>query len=272
MLVVSGASKSQDESEDPNISSGSGGGVRQVRAYGFDRIWRHISQEPTFLPVLVQRLGSADTTLCLYSLSLINSLMRHSTLTLFDEFNSELEKLGVSRAVARLMDSNNGDDLIKCILEYQNNVIRVYKNRLNTNVTPTERKHVSALSYIWLQARVSDSPTPEDLVITTDGDQNGNGDSAASKFKWRKLGFETENVSKEFSRTGWLGLECLESYVKSDPEAYAKVSSENRRRKRITQNDSMLTTPGNILSFSLSSFSNKSIDLQKDDVRSEELP
>jgi len=238
MLVISGpgaSAQSQDQAADEAPSrSSSAGGVRKVRAYGFDRIWRHISQEPTFLPVLVQRLGSADTTLCLYSLSLINSLMRHATNSLFDEFNSELEKLAVSRAVARLMDSNNGDDLVKCILEYQNNVIRVYKNRLNTAVTPTERKHVSALSYIWLQARVSDSS--EEFEFDRNGtphlngnDQesqsvDGHGDSAASKFKWRKLGFGSENVSKEFSRTGWLGLECLESYVRSDPEAYAKVS------------------------------------------------
>ena len=36
----------------------------------------------------------------LHSLSLINSLLRHVTDNLFDAFTAELERLGVSKAVA----------------------------------------------------------------------------------------------------------------------------------------------------------------------------
>jgi engulfment/cell motility protein 1 len=184
---------------------------------GFEIVYGEIQKEPNFLPTLMQRLGSADTTLCLYSLSLINSLMRHVSDSLFDAFTSELERLAISRAVTRLMDSNRGDELVSSILEYQMNVIRVAHHRLNTAVTPTDKRHVSALSYIWLQARVSEA-----TVATEDG--------SSQKYKWRRLGFETEMVAKEFSRTGWLGLECCEAFVRADPDQYAKIILEQINR------------------------------------------
>lgn len=185
--------------------------------FGFEVIYAEIQKEPNFLSTLMQRLGSADTTLCLYSLSLINSLMRHVSDNYFDTFTSELERLGISRAVTRLMDSNRGDELISSILEYQMNVIRVSHHRLNTAVTPTDKRHVSALSYIWLQSRASES-----VVATEEG--------TSQKYKWRKLGFENEMVAKDFNRTGWFGLECCEAFVRSDPEQFAKTILEQSNR------------------------------------------
>lgn len=184
---------------------------------GFEVVYGEMQKEPNFLPTLLQRLGSADTTLCLYSLSLINSLMRYVSDSLFDAFTSELERLAISRAVTRLMDSNRGDELVSSILEYQMNVIRVAHHRLSTAVTPTDKRHVSALSYIWLQARLSEA-----VVATEDG--------SSQKYKWRRLGFESEMVAKEFSKTGWLGLECCEAFVRADPDQYAKIILEQINR------------------------------------------
>jgi len=192
-----------------------------VYRFGFEVVYTEIQKEPSFLNTLMQRLGSADTTLCLYSLSLINSLMRHVSDNLFNTFTSELESLGVSRAVTRLMDSNRGDELSSSILEYQMNIIRVAHHRLGTAVTPTDKRHVSALSYIWLQAKIGE------VTMAVEG---SNGSQTTQKFKWRRLGFENENVAKDFLRTGWLGLECCESFVRSDPEQYAKTILEQINR------------------------------------------
>lgn len=202
---------------DPN-----GAGSEGVYRFGFDVVYREIVREPDFLSTLMQRLSSADTTLCLYSLSLINSLMRHVSDNLFDAFTSELERLGVSKAVARLMDSNRGEELTSSILEYQINVIRVAHHRLRTAVTPSDKRHVSALSFLWLQARIPETTTAEGSTQSFGG--------TAQKFKWRRLGFEHENVAKDFVRTGWLGLECCEHFVRSDTEAYAKIILEQVNR------------------------------------------
>ena len=186
--------------------------------FGFEVVYGEIQKEPNFLPTLMQRLGSADTTLCQYSLSLINSLIRHVSDNLSDAFTAELERLGVPRAVGGLMDSSRGDELVSSILEYQMNVIRIAHHRLDTAVTPTDKRHVGALSYIWMQARTSES-----VGVGEDG-------GSGQRYKWRKLGFENENVAKDFSRTGWLGLECCEAFVRADPDHFAKVILEQLNR------------------------------------------
>lgn len=119
---------------------------------------------------LVNRIGSSDRTVKLYSLSLINSLWRNVSDDLFESFTSELEKLNASKAVAWLMDSNRGDELASSILDYQSNVIRAAHRRMRTTVTPTDKRHVHALSYIWLQAKISD-------VVVSNNLANQNGSS-----------------------------------------------------------------------------------------------
>ncbi|KAK0540293.1 hypothetical protein OC835_000744 [Tilletia horrida] len=232
-LVVSGPSDAPEHvgrvlgEDDPAPRAGSAGGTNDVYRYGFEVVYGNVRKEPQFLSTLVQRLGSPDTTLCMYSLSLINSLVRHVTDNHFEALTSELESFGISRAVTRLMDSNRGDELSTSILEYQNNYIRMTRQRLRTTVTPADKRHVSALSYIWLQANLSDTanvpPSPGDRTSIGPG-------TAGSKMKWRKLGFNSENVAKEFVQAGLLGLECYESFVKADPEVYAQIISEQLNR------------------------------------------
>ncbi|EPQ28461.1 uncharacterized protein PFL1_03764 [Pseudozyma flocculosa PF-1] len=211
------------EGEAANANSSSGAAATRAYKYGFEPVYREIRAEPTFLQTLVHRLGSADTTLCLYSLSLLNSLIRNVTESLFEDFISEIERLDTPKAVARLMDANRGDELSSSILEYQGNAARIARRRMKTPVTPTDKRHVTALSYVWLQARITDAPA--------DPAPNGLASSSAnSRLKWRRLGFASESAAKEFTRVGWLGLDCLESFVRADPDLYAKIIQEQINR------------------------------------------
>ena len=191
-----------------------------------------MQREKLFLQTLVNRIGSSDTTLKLYSLSLINSLMRNVSDDLFEGFTSELEKLNASSAVARLMDSNRGDELASSILEYQSNVIRAAHRRMRTVVTPTDKRHVHALSYIWLQAKTSDVVVTNNATAQSGSAMEDSRPSmgATTRYKWRRIGFVSESAAKEFGRTGWLGLLCLESFVRSDPDLYSKIILEQINR------------------------------------------
>jgi hypothetical protein len=90
-LILSQAAPAQSTS---TKASGSGSGP------GFEVVYEQIRKEPSFLPTLVRRLGSADATLCVNSLSLLNSLMKYATSRLLDFLATELEKLKTSSAVA----------------------------------------------------------------------------------------------------------------------------------------------------------------------------
>ncbi|TKY88819.1 hypothetical protein EX895_002060 [Sporisorium graminicola] len=203
-----------------------------VYRYGFEFVYNEIQRERLFLQTLVNRIGSSDTTLKLYSLSLINSLLRNVSDDLFEGFTSELEKLNASKAVAWLMDSSRGDELASSILEYQSNVIRAAHRRMRSVVTPTDKRHVHALSYIWLQAKISDVVVPNQAAPHTGSSNNDSRLSVGSstRYKWRRIGFASESAAKEFGRTGWLGLSCLESFVRSDPETYSKIILEQINR------------------------------------------
>ncbi|KAJ9474881.1 ELMO domain-containing protein [Pseudozyma hubeiensis] len=203
-----------------------------VYRYGFEFVYNEFQRERLFLQTLVNRIGSSDTTLKLYSLSLINSLLRNVSDDLFESFTSELEKLNASKAVAWLMDSNRGDELNSSILEYQSNVVRAAHHRMRTVVTPTDKRHVHALSYIWLQARISDVVVANPAAHQNEAFSGEQRQSigATTRYKWRRIGFASESAAKQFGRTGWLGLSCLEAFVRSDPDAYAKMIQEQLNR------------------------------------------
>ncbi len=228
-LVVSGSDASPKTGR--VVTDGQGSATTSalpVYRYGFEFVYNEIQREKLFLQTLVNRIGSSDTTLKLYSLSLINSLQRNVSDDLFESFTSELEKLNTSKAVAWLMDSNRGDDLASSILEYQSNVIRAAHRRMRTTVTPTDKRHVHALSYIWLQAKISDVVVQN--TSSTNDDPRSSLVGGTTRFKWRRIGFASESAAKEFGRTGWLGLSCLESFVRSDPDLYAKIILEQINR------------------------------------------
>lgn len=77
-------------------------------------------------------------------------------------------------------------------------MIRVTYRKKTTLVDPdTEESHSAALSSIWAHSK---------LVAETD--------SNGQLLKWRKLGFDSEDIVQEFSEVGYLGLECLVSITK----------------------------------------------------------
>jgi engulfment/cell motility protein 1 len=90
------------------------------------------------------------------------------------------------------MSSHTIEDLTSCILDFQANMISVTYRRKMTYVDPvTEPSHSAVLAYIWTASRLIE-------------EEWGNG-----LYKWRKLGFNGEDLSHEFSEVGVLGLDCL---------------------------------------------------------------
>ncbi|GBE86653.1 hypothetical protein SCP_0905330 [Sparassis crispa] len=186
-----------------------------VYRYGFEVVFEQMRKETQMLATVVDRLGSADTTMALYSMMLINSLMAHATENQWEEFIAEIERLNVRKAVIRLMSSHTIEDLTSCILDFQANMIRVAFRRKMTAVEPEfEPSHSAALNYIW-----SNSKLPEET-------------DAQGTLKWRKLGFDTEDITQEFREVGVLGLDSLRNFVSTDPDYWAKVVQEQISRSK----------------------------------------
>ncbi|KAG6897431.1 hypothetical protein C0992_001592 [Termitomyces sp. T32_za158] len=118
------------------------------------------------------------------------------------------------------------EDLTSCILDFQANVVRVTYRKKTTLVNPeAEASHAAVLACIWAHSKLDEE---------TD-DQGG-------RRKWRKLGFETENVSQEFSEVGVLGLDCLsiqKKFAESDPDfpklVLEQLSRSSQRRCSIAK-------------------------------------
>ncbi|KAG6886236.1 hypothetical protein C0993_010798 [Termitomyces sp. T159_Od127] len=194
-----------------------------VYQYGFKVVFAQMRKEEKLLETVVNRLGSADTAMAQYSMMLINSLLMHASDSWWEEFVDDLERLNVRKAVIRLMSLHIMEDLTSCILDFQANVVRVTYRKKTTLVNPeTEASHAAALACIWAHSR---------LVEETD-EQGG-------RLKWRKLGFETENVSQEFSEVGVLGLDCLKKFAENDPDfpklVLEQLSRSSQRRCSIAK-------------------------------------
>jgi engulfment/cell motility protein 1 len=141
---------------------------------------------------------------------LINSLLSNADDDRWEAFIDELERLNVRKAVVvrlfllyflpqtlkwfaqRLMSSHTIEDLTSSILDFQANMIRVTYRRKTHFVDPIrEPSHLAALEYIWRASKLM-------------GEQQSD-----VPYKWRKLGFLTEDISQEFAEVGVLGLDCL---------------------------------------------------------------
>ncbi|KAH8116469.1 ELMO/CED-12 family-domain-containing protein [Phellopilus nigrolimitatus] len=187
-----------------------------VYRYGFDVVWEQMRRERGLLETVVSRLGSADSLMVLNSMMLINSLLSHATDAHWEEFTSELERLNVRKAVVRLMSSHVIEDLTSSILDFQANEVRFILRRKHEPVDPLENlDHFNSLRDIWQMSKLEE----EDDV------QN-----EGALRKWRKLGFESEDVTQEFAGVGVLGLNCLKHFVENDPDSFAEVVLEQLNR------------------------------------------
>lgn len=184
-----------------------------VYRYGFEAVFEQIRKEARMLETVVDRLGSADTTMALYSMMLINSLLANATDTRWDEFINSIERLNVRKAVIRLMSSHTIEDLTSCILDFQANMMRVTYRQKMTLVEPDfDEVHNAALKYIWSNSKINEESYGPDIL------------------KWRKLGFDSEDITQEFREVGLLGLQCLKHFVAKDPDYWAKVVQEQLSR------------------------------------------
>jgi engulfment/cell motility protein 1 len=167
-------------------------------------------------------------------MTLINSLLSHATPNHWIELTSSLERLNTSRAVIRLMSSHTIEDLTNSILDYQGNMVRVAFFKKTRRVLVSghfngdeegyengyagDGEQEAMLEYIWSYAKLeqddgSRSPTS---YLNGYGEQSAKSRGKGSTrdiVKWRKLGFETEDMRRAFEDTGMLGLECLVSYA-----------------------------------------------------------
>ncbi|KAI5999373.1 ELMO/CED-12 family-domain-containing protein [Pisolithus orientalis] len=184
-----------------------------VYRYGFQSVYEQMRRQKGSLETVVSRLGSPDTAMAQHSVMLINSLLSHVNDTYWDEFIADLERLNVRKAIIRLM-SSHVDDLTSCVLDFQANIVRVTYRKKTTLVEPeVELAHLSALHYIW----------------ECSGVQEGL-DSEGHPSKWRRLGFDSENIVEEFQDAGVLGLDCLVNFVQDDPDFFSKVILEQLSR------------------------------------------
>jgi engulfment/cell motility protein 1 len=87
------------------------------------------------------------------------------------------------------------EELTSCILDFQANIVNVTIKKKDTLVDPdADATHALAMKSIWDVSRLEEEYDEHGQVL-----------------KWRKLGFETEEIPYEFRDTGLLGLECLVS-------------------------------------------------------------
>ncbi|KZT10174.1 uncharacterized protein LAESUDRAFT_756360 [Laetiporus sulphureus 93-53] len=184
-----------------------------VYRYGFNAVFQQMRKDTRLLETVVDRLASADTTMALYSMMLINSLLANVTDAYWDEFTTAMERLNVRKAVIRLMSSHTIEDLTSCILDFQANMIRLTFRKKTTPVQPEiEESHNATLNYVWVSSKVSEEGEGENIV------------------KWRKLGFDSEDLTEEFREVGTLGLYSLRHFVAKDPDYWAKIIQEQLSR------------------------------------------
>jgi engulfment/cell motility protein 1 len=173
-------------------------------------------------------------------MTLINSLLSHATPEHWVELTSSLERLNTSRAVIRLMSSHTIEDLMNSILDYQGNMVRVLYFKKTRRVMIAgynqdnygddisgaggggkpggDAEQEAMLEYIWVAGKL-------EVEVSVDGAAGARA-SARGKgnvrdvIKWRKLGFESEDMRREFEHTGMLGLECLVSVSWASSEVF----------------------------------------------------
>lgn len=112
------------------------------------------------------------------------------------------------------------EDLTSCILDFQANIVRVTYRKKTTLVEPdSEPLHTAALEYIWSSSRLQEET-----------------DEQGQPLKWRRLGFDSEDMVQEFSEVGVLGLDCLVCTLKFGVR-HGNLISHNHIQKKFVEND-----------------------------------
>ena len=91
------------------------------------------------------------------------------------------------------MSQHTMEELTSGILDFQANMLRVtYRKKITPVDLEAQPSHAADLKFIWAHSRLIEEV-----------------DEKGQPFKWRKLGFDTEDMELEFADVGVLGLDCL---------------------------------------------------------------
>ncbi|GAB1518161.1 hypothetical protein RhiTH_001220 [Rhizoctonia solani] len=181
-----------------------------VYRYGFEVVWAQLQRSPNTLSVIVARLTMAESGMALGGMMLINSLLSNASDAHAPELIDELERLNIRNVVRRLMASHASADLSSSILDFQAHLMRITYLRKTTPVDVELHAVQAVLTYVWIAARLGNAGKPDRLAF--EGEQ------------WSLLGCPTGNMESDFAQVGILGLDCLRTFVQTDPDHFAKVS------------------------------------------------
>lgn len=189
---------------------------------GFKALKPAINQYPQFLEMLVSRLSSADHALCANALQLINALMRDA-ITVDDEtewpkFIKRIQDLGVIKAVYVLMQSSALQDLAHPLLEFQQLTKVLLGRWRDVPVDIMKPEHRRTIKAIHLS---SNPPDKEQLRDAENGHKPKH-----DPYKWRRLGFTSENPEPDFEDLGFLGMMDLSDYVRKHQEEFQNILTE----------------------------------------------
>ncbi|KPI45329.1 Engulfment and cell motility protein 2 [Cyphellophora attinorum] len=185
---------------------------------GFAALKPALATYPQFLEMLVSRLSSADHALCANALQLINSLMRDAITndaeTEWPKFIKRIQDLGVIKAVYLLMKGTALQDLSHPLLEFQALTKILLRRWRDVPVDLQKPEHRRTIKAIHLSSNPEKSK-PSDAGSGEEEPRKGH-----HPFKWRRLGFTSEQPENDFEATGFLGLMDLSDWIRRSQEEF----------------------------------------------------
>lgn len=196
--------------------------------FGFTALKPALETYPEFLEALVERLSSADHSLCLNALQLINALMRDAMSkesdTEWPKFIKRLQDLGVIKAIHLLMQDAAIQDLASSLLDFQGLTKILLKKWRAVPVDLGKAEHRRALKTVFITAY------PERRH------KNDQEEPDAKKMhdpeKWRRLGFESESPAWEFEDVGFLGMMDLTDFARKTDDGFQRLIQEQATKSQ----------------------------------------
>ncbi|RKF55492.1 Engulfment and cell motility protein 2 [Erysiphe neolycopersici] len=216
--------------------------------FGFRALKPAVAVYPQFFEMVVLQLKSADHLLCSNALMLLNALLRDGLSKVeskeeksvelsragekWPQLINKLQDLGIVQAAYDIMQSSSLQDMAHSLLEFQTVSKLILKKRRDTEVQLENLEHQDILENIYLSSQKKNKKEAQSKIKQTehsskDGKRNG---SEENSYKWRNLGFQTENLSWDFEQTGFLGLMDLACFVSKDEDGFQKLLQEQDTR------------------------------------------
>ena len=201
--------------------------------FGFEALKPALEGHTQFLEMLVTRLPSADHSLCVNALQLINALMRDAMLGNHDaewhQFVQQLKTFGVITSVHYLMQETALQDLAHPLLEFQTLTKLMLRKWRETPIDLGKQEHRRALRAIHFAANPERKEKKE-----KETENEGDGHEEKKKndiHKWRKLGFTAESPGSDFDQVGYLGLMDLQDFSKKSEDGFQRLLLEQQTKE-----------------------------------------